>query len=68
MPYLAEDMVNTATLGAGLVLLPAVTLGAVLGIVLHKKVDQVRFTAVVYVLLALAGAWLCYQGARTLLH
>ncbi|MGB2820675.1 MAG: sulfite exporter TauE/SafE family protein [Phycisphaerae bacterium] len=66
VPYFAEDMINTATLGAGVVLLPAIAAGAVLGILLHRKVPQRQFTGIVYVLLALAGIGLCYKGAEAL--
>ena len=66
VPYFAEGMVNLDTLGAGVVLLPAIALGAVLGIYLHRKVSERPFTAIVYVLLALAGISLCYKGAVAL--
>jgi len=66
-PYLAERMINTETLGAGLVLLPAIAAGAALGILLHKKVGQRHFTGIVYTLLAVAGVGLCYKGAEALL-
>ena len=67
VPYFAEKMINTATLGAGVVLLPAIALGAVLGVVLHRKVGQKSFTGIVYVLLALAGVGMCYKGLAPLL-
>jgi uncharacterized membrane protein YfcA len=66
VPYFAEDMINTGTLGAGVVLLPAIAAGAVLGILLHRKVPQKPFTVVVHVLLALAGIGLCCKGAAGL--
>ena len=45
IPYIALGLINTATLGAGLVLLPAVVVGAVLGLVLHGRIPQRQFTA-----------------------
>jgi len=66
VPYYAEDMINFDTLGAGLVLLPAIAAGAVLGIYLHRKVGQRPFTGIVYTLLALAGAGLVYHGVKAL--
>ncbi len=68
VPYFAEGMINTATLGAGLVLLPAIAAGAGLGLLLHNRVNQKQFTAVVYVMLALAGGSLCYKGAAALIR
>ncbi len=68
IPYVALGLINTTTLGAGVVLLPAVVLGAVLGLKLHGRVPQRQFTAVVYVLLALTGAHMIYQGLGGLLR
>jgi uncharacterized membrane protein YfcA len=68
VPYFAEGMINTNTLLAGVALVPGVVVGAVLGIVLHKRVDARQFTGIVYVLLALAGAELCYKGLTALLR
>lgn len=67
IPYIAFGLVNTTTLGAGLVLLPAVVVGAIAGLKLHGKVPQRQFTAVIYVLLALTGAHMIYTGFAKLL-
>lgn len=68
VPYIALGMINTTTLGAGLVLLPAVVVGAVVGLALHGRIPQRKFTAVVYVLLALAGGHMVYKGLTTLVR
>ena len=67
-PYFAEGMIRLDTLGAAVVLLPGIVVGAVLGVLLHKKVDQKQFIGVVHVLLAFAGIWLCYRGAEAVLR
>ena len=67
VPYFVEDMIGPDTLGAGVMLLPAIAGGAVLGIYLHRRVGQRPFTGIVYTLLALAGGGLCYHGAKALL-
>jgi len=68
IPYFAEGMIDTHTLGAGLLLLPAIAAGGLLGKLLHNRVNQAQFNAVVYGLLALAGGWLVWQGAEGLLR
>jgi len=67
IPYIAMGLINTATLGAGLVLLPGVIVGAILGIKLHGRIPQWKFTAIVYTLLAIAGAHMTYKGLSVLL-
>jgi hypothetical protein len=67
IPYIAEDMINTSTLGAGLMLVPAIAAGGLLGKLLHNRVNQAQFNGIVYGLLALAGIWLAWQGAAGLL-
>jgi len=66
IPYLCLHMVNTETLGAGLVLLPAIVVGAMLGRFLHHRVGPTQFTVIVYTLLALAGGHLCYKAVSQL--
>jgi uncharacterized membrane protein YfcA len=68
IPYLALGLINTTTLGAAGVLLPAVVVGALLGLKLHDKVPTRQFTVVVYALLALAGGHMIYQGLTSLLR
>ncbi|MCJ7545191.1 MAG: TSUP family transporter [Phycisphaerae bacterium] len=67
IPYLALGRINATTVGAAVLLLPAVVTGAVLGLMLHGRVPQRQFTAVVYVLLALTGGHMIYKGLATLL-
>ena len=68
VPYIALGLINPATLGAGLVLLPAVLIGAVAGLKLHSRVDPKQFIAVVYILLTLTGAHMTYTGLAALLR
>ena len=65
-PYLLLSMVRTDTLAASAALMPAVVVGALLGVFLHHRVGQKSFTTVVYSLLALAGIHLCVQACVTL--
>jgi len=67
VPYFAEDMVNLETLAASLLLLPGGIAGALLGLLVHRRLKQQQFSAVVHVLLLLAGAGLIYKAARELL-
>jgi len=66
MPYLCLNMINTETLGAGLVLMPAIIVGAFLGRFLHHRVGPTQFTVIVYVLLAIAGGHMCYKAVDQL--
>ena len=62
VPYLYLNMINTETLGAGLVLLPGIVSGAILGRFLHHRVGTTQFTVIVYALLALAGGHMCCKA------
>lgn len=64
--YYHLGMINTETLGAGVALLPAIAAGAVLGRLLHGRVNDRQFLGVVYALLTLAGAGLIYKGIAEL--
>ena len=66
VPYLYLQMINTETLGAGLVLLPGIVGGAMLGRFLHHRVGATQFTVIVYTLLALAGGHMCYKAIAQL--
>jgi len=66
IPYIMLGMINTQVLGAALSLMPAVVVGALLGLFLHKRVAQRSFNVVVYCLLALAGVDLISRSVRTL--
>jgi len=66
VPYLCLEMIDTETLGAGLVLLPAIVVGAMLGRFLHHRVGPAQFTVIVYTLLALAGGHMCYKAISQL--
>jgi len=64
--YVAMNMVNRKSLLVGLVLLPAVPVGAWLGKYLAKRISQKVFTAIVYTLLAGAGVYLCKDAIQAL--
>ena len=55
LPYIILGLINTDTMGASLLLVPAVVAGTLLGIFLHGRIEQKHFTAIVYVLLTFAG-------------
>jgi hypothetical protein len=65
--YLALGLVSGRSLHASALLVPAVVVGAVLGLALHRRVPQKRFNLVIYVLLALAGVHLVVGAVRVLL-
>jgi len=67
VPYFSEGLIDRSTLSAGMVFVPAIAAGAVLGLLLHKRVNQRQFNAVVYVLLAMAGGWMVQGAVRALL-
>jgi len=64
--YVQLGMINTDTLGAAILLLPAIVVGAVAGILLHRRLGERQFTGAVYALLAIAGAGLLYEGIRAI--
>jgi len=66
IPYFHLKMINADTLGAGVVLLPAIVVGAVAGRFLHRRVGPTQFTVIVYTLLALTGAHLCWKSISRL--
>ncbi len=68
VPYGTLGLINTGTLGAGVVLIPAIAVGALLGLFLHKRVGPKQFNAVVYALLLLAGADLIRKAIDSLVH
>lgn len=65
-PYVHLGWIGWSTLGACVVLLPAVAAGAGLGVFLHRRTPQKHFGAVVYSLLALAGADMIRKAAMDL--
>ncbi len=66
VPYFAEGMINTQTLGAGVVLLPGIAVGAGLGRLLHGRLRTGQFITIVYILLTITGANLVHDGITTL--
>lgn len=65
--YVHLRMINWDTLGATVLLVPAIAAGAVAGWLLHRRLGQRQFTGVVYTLLAVAGAGLVWKGLEALL-
>ena len=62
--YLVEGRITTGTLLAGLILVPGIAVGAVLGKVLHRRLSSAQFFGIVYLLLALAGVELIRKGIQ----
>jgi hypothetical protein len=61
-PYFHLGMIRPETFGALVLLIPAIVLGAVLGTLLHKRLDPRHVSAVIYLLLAVAGVDLVRKG------
>ena len=66
VPYFALNLVTKESLMTGLVLLPAVPVGVILGKLLAKRISQRVFFVIVYTLLGLAGIHLCYGAVNKL--
>jgi hypothetical protein len=64
--YLELGLIHPASLTAGAALLPAIAVGAFLGVFLHRRIGQRQFDGVVYTLLAIAGGHLIYKGIASL--
>lgn len=67
LPYWKLNLLKTPALMADVALLPAVVIGALLGVILHNRVNEKVFALVVYVLLAAAGAHLTIVSTISLL-
>ncbi|MHC4985131.1 MAG: TSUP family transporter, partial [Planctomycetota bacterium] len=67
VPYISLDLINTKTLLMGLVLVPAVPIGVVLGKTLSKRVNEKVFGGIVYTLLALTGFDMCRKALTFLM-
>ncbi len=66
VPFGLLGLIDGTSLRASGVLLPAVVVGALVGVFLHRRVPQRPFTGIVYVLLTLAGADLAIKAVRSL--
>jgi len=66
-PYLHLGLINRSSLVVGLLLVPAVPVGVVLGRYLAGKVSERVFSSIVYVLLALTGVDMCVKSLMYLL-
>jgi hypothetical protein len=64
--YIHLGMIHPGTLGATVLLLPAIAAGAAAGLLLQKRLDERQFAGVVYGLLVLAGGGLIYQAIAAL--
>jgi hypothetical protein len=62
-PYLLLGMLDAPSLSADLALLPAVVGGALLGVFLHRRINERWFSAIVYALLAVIGAHMSVTNA-----
>ena len=66
-PYLALGMINRESLLMGVALVPAVPVGVLLGRYFAGKINEKVFTAIVYILLAMAGVDMCVKAGIKLL-
>ncbi len=66
IPYIALGMLDVKVLSAAAALLPAVIVGALVGLFLHNRVRQKSFQVVVYSLLTLAGVDLIARSVKVL--
>ena len=67
VPYLSLEMINRESLLMGVVLVPAVPVGVLLGRYFAGKINEKVFTAIVYILLAMAGVDMCVKAGIKLL-
>jgi uncharacterized protein len=67
-PYGMLGMLDARSMKASVTFLPAIVVGALLGVFLHHRVKQNAFTGIVYVLLSLTGVHLVIKGVRALLQ
>ena len=67
IPYYERELLALPALAAGLVLLPAVVAGALLGVFLHKRVNERLFRIIVHLLLGGVGLHLVIASAWKLL-
>lgn len=65
--YIGRGMINPVSLQLGLLLVPAIAVGALLGRWLNRRFGQRSFTALIYTLLAISGGHLIYKALRDLL-
>lgn len=66
IPYGLLGMLTAPSLAADLALLPAVVVGALLGYLLHRRVNERAFSLIVHVLLAVIGVNLVVRSAARL--
>ena len=66
-PYLLLGLTNPQTLAYSVLLVPAVVIGALTGVFLHKRISDRWFTITIYALLTIAGGNLIYKSIRILL-
>lgn len=62
IPFSAMGLINTDSITLGIWLIPAVIAGAVLGKILNARLGERKFTAIIYILLALSAAGLIFKG------
>ncbi len=55
IPYFSLDMINVGRFSTSLILLPFVPVGTFLGVYLNKKMNEVIFTRIIYLLLFILG-------------
>jgi len=66
IPYFMLALISVESLKTGLVLLPAVPVGVILGKLLANRISQNVFLVIVYTLLGLAGLHLGYGAINKL--
>ena len=66
IPYAILGILTRSSLAGDLALLPAIVIGALLGVFLHRRVNERVFSAIVHGLLAIIGVKLVVESAARL--
>ena len=67
LPYFEREMITTESLLAGAALAPAIVVGAAVGFLLHKRINEKLFRAIIYILLGGVGVDLTVRSLHSLI-